>query len=73
MILACYFLALHDDRKTFYITLESIREMLIVLKKEFADFVPFETDEKLLDLNAADDLMKLRENGFIEAIDQTLS
>lgn len=32
MLLACYFLSLHDDRKSFYITLASIKEMLAVLK-----------------------------------------
>ena len=32
MLLACFFLILHDDRKTFYINFEGIKEMLEVLK-----------------------------------------
>jgi hypothetical protein len=44
MLLACFFLQLHDDRKSFYISIESIKEMLGVLKAEFKEFVPFEND-----------------------------
>ena len=72
MLLAAYFLSLHDDRKNFYMTMESIKEMLTVLKAEFKDFIPFETDPKMLEHNAADDLGKLKDNQFIESIDQTL-
>jgi hypothetical protein len=32
MLIAAYFLSLHDDRKHFYTTMESINEMLLVLK-----------------------------------------
>lgn len=32
MLLACFFLSLHDDRKSFFINLDSIKEMLNVLK-----------------------------------------
>ena len=32
MLLACFFLTLHDDKKSFFISLESIKEMLGVLK-----------------------------------------
>lgn len=62
MLLAAYFLSLHDDRKNFYMTMESIKEMLTVLKAEFKDFIPFETDPKMLEHNAADDLGKLKDN-----------
>ena len=46
--------------------------MLHVLKGEFKDFVPFETDQKLLEMNASDELAKFKENAFIELIDQTV-
>ena len=72
MLLSCYFLSLHDDRKTFYMTMESVKEMLQVLKIEFKDYVPFETEPKLLDLNAADDLIRFKDNQFIDIIDQTV-
>lgn len=72
MLLACYFLSLHDDRKTFYMTLESVREMLQVLKQEFKDFVPFETDPKMIDMNASDDLVRFKDNQFIDLIDATV-
>ena len=49
MLIAILFLALHDDRKTYYITLASIKEMLEVLKAEFSDFMPFESDHRMLD------------------------
>ena len=62
ILLACFFLSLHDDRKNFFITLDSIKEMLTVLKQEFKDFVPFETDPKLLESHATDDLVKLKDN-----------
>ena len=45
MLLATFFLTLHDDKKTFYITFDGIKEMLDVLKQEFKDFVPFENDQ----------------------------
>ena len=44
MLIAIHVLALHDDRKSFFITLDSIKEMLDVLKNEFNDYVPFEND-----------------------------
>lgn len=44
LLLACFFLQLHDDRKTYYLIFDSMKEMLGVLKEEFKDFVPFETD-----------------------------
>ena len=56
MLLAIYFLTLHDDRKTFYITLSSVTEMLDVLKNEFNDFIPFENDKVMLDQFSAGDL-----------------
>ena len=59
LYLACFFLSLHDDRKNFFISLDSIKEMLGVLKQEFKDFVPFETDPKLLESYSTDDLVKL--------------
>ena len=46
--------------------------MLHVLKGEFKDFVPFETDHKVLEMNASDELAKFKENSFIELIDQTV-
>lgn len=72
LLLAGYFLQLHDDRKTFYMTLDTMREMLLVLKQEFKDFIPFETDPDLLDKSAADELVKLKDNSFIEIIDSTV-
>jgi hypothetical protein len=69
MLISCYFLQLHDDRKSFFITLESIKEMLEVLKNEFKNFVPFETDSKILSQYAADDLQKIKDNLFIDLID----
>ena len=53
-------------------TMESVKEMLQVLKIEFKDYVPFETEPKLLDLNAADDLIRFKDNQFIDIIDQTV-
>ena len=69
MLLATYFLVLHDDRKNFYITYDSIKEMLDVLKGEFGEFVPFENDPKMLTEYAINDLVKLRDNGLIEVIE----
>jgi len=62
LLLATFFLALHDDRKSFYLTMDSIKEMLSVLKAEFKDFVPFEAEASALELYAADDLNRLKEN-----------
>ena len=73
ILIACFFLALHDERKNFYINLDSIKEMLNVLKAEFKEFVPFETDPKLLDAHASDELVKLKDNSFIDCINATLS
>ena len=73
ILLACFFLSLHDDRKNFFISLDSVKEMLSVLKQEFKDFVPFETDPKLLESHATDDLVKLKDNQFIECINASLS
>ena len=47
--------------------------MLNVLKAEFKEFVPFETDPKLLDAHASDELVKLKDNSFIDCINATLS
>ena len=68
MLIAIYVLALHDDRKSFFITLDSIKEMLDVLKNEFNEFVPFENDRKLLDLYVAGDLQKLKDSSYIDVI-----
>jgi len=43
-----------------------------VLKSEFKDFVPFETDSKVLDAQGPEELGKLRDNTFIELIDSTV-
>lgn len=69
ILLACFFLQLHDDRKAFFISIDSIKEMLGVLKAEFKDFVPFENDPKMLEQNAAEELIKLKDNQFIDLID----
>lgn len=73
ILIAGFFLTLHDDRKAFFISLDSLKEMLLVLKEEFKDFVPFETDPLLLDQYAPEDLTRLKENQFIYVIDSTLS
>ena len=70
MLLATFFLTLHDDKKSFYLSFEGIKEMLEVLKQEFRDFVPFENDQQMLAENAANDLAKFKENQFIELIEQ---
>ena len=69
MIIACYFLHLHDQKKSFFITYDAILEMLDVLKIEFRDFVPFENDPNLLSQNAVEDFKKFRDNQFIEVIE----
>ena len=49
LLIAAYFLSLHDDRKSYFITYESLKDMLSVLKLEFKDFIPFETDSIMLE------------------------
>lgn len=49
MLMAIYFLSLHDDSKDSCITFESIQEILEVLKQEFGDMVPLVNNiEKLI-------------------------
>eukprot|EP00347_Sterkiella_histriomuscorum_P011553 403372017 len=73
MIIAIYFLSLHDDRKSFYITMSSIVEMLEVLKNEFSDYMPFENDPKMLEQFSSGDLIKFKENSFIEIVESTVA
>jgi hypothetical protein len=49
MLISMYFLALHDDCRDACISFDSIHEMLDVLKQEFGDMLPLESNlEKLI-------------------------
>lgn len=44
MLMALYFLALHDDAKDSCVSFDSIQEMLEVLRQEFGDMIPLVSD-----------------------------
>ena len=68
MLLACYFLSLHENTATYCITFDSIIEMLEVLKSEFGDYMPFECDHSLLNFSGPNDLQRFKESSFVEVI-----
>ena len=72
MLIAIYFLTLHDDQTDACITFESVQEMLEVLKVEFGEMLPLV--DKLEDLirHGPYELQKFREHLFIELIDQNI-
>jgi hypothetical protein len=72
MLLAIYFLSLHDDSKDSCITFESIQEILDVLKQEFGDMVPLVNNIEKLIKEGPYELQKFREHCFVEITDLTV-
>ena len=72
ILLACYFLHLHDDSKEFCIIFDSVKEMLQVLDSEFEGLMPFEIDQELLTMKGPSDLEELRNKELIDVIDHTV-
>ena len=72
MLIALYFLTLHDDCKDACITFDSIHEMLDVLKQEFGDMLPLESNLEKLIQEGPYELQKFREHCFFELIDNTV-
>ena len=71
MLIALYFLSLHDDSKDACITFDSIQEMLDVLKQEFGEMVPIVNNIEQLIREGPYELQKFREHSFIELVDLT--
>lgn len=69
LMIALYFLALHDDIKNTCSTFESIQDMLNILTDEFGDMLPLITNLEELIKGAPYELQKLREHSFIELVD----
>jgi len=72
MLMALYFLMLHDDSKDASINFDSIHEMIEVLKNEFGDMVPLVNEYEKLIGDAPYDLKKFKEHNFIELVDNTV-
>lgn len=72
MLIAIYFLTLHDDQTDSSITFESIQEMLEVLKVEFGEMLPLVDNLEDLIRHGPFELQKFREHLFIELIDQNV-
>ena len=53
ILLACYFLHLHDDNNEFCITFNSICDMLEVLDSEFGGMLPLISDFEMLRMQTA--------------------
>lgn len=76
MLLAIFILSLHKGaapvgaaesiEEKYCISYESILEMLEVLVSEFGDMIPLESNQQVLDAQAAGSLSQLRENSLIE-------
>lgn len=69
ILLACYFLTLHDDNKEFCITFNSILDILEILDCEFGGMIPLVSSKDILQVQATYDLDKLRDNALIEVIE----
>lgn len=69
LMIALYFLALHDDSKEQCATFESVQDMLNILTDEFGDMLPLITNLEELIKGAPYELQKLREHSFIELVD----
>lgn len=72
MLMALYFLTLHDDSKDSCVTFDSIQEMLEVLKQEFGDMIPLVNDLENLIKHGPMELQKFRDYSFVEVIDLTV-
>lgn len=72
MLIAIYFLTLHDQDGDSCLSFDSIHEILDVLKQEFGEMLPFVTGLDHLIREGPVELMKFREHGFIELVDQTV-
>lgn len=72
MLLAIYFLTLHDDQSDSCISFDSIQEILEVLRFEFGDMIPLVNDLEALIKHGPFELQKFREHLFIELVDITV-
>jgi len=68
MLLASYFLELHSDEEQFFISLQSICEMLEVLLKEFKGMLPIEANKKRVQEEGPQELKKFEDNKFIDHV-----
>lgn len=65
LMLALYFLYLHNETKDFYYSFDSITDMLQVLNQQFGEIIPIVCNWEKLAYNAPFELQKFRESSII--------